>query len=474
VLRSRWSTLAVVAFAQFMVVLDLTIVNVALPDIQAGLHFSAEDLQWVISAYTLLFGGFLLLGGRTADLLGRRRLFIVGLALFGAASLAAGLAGSPGMLIAARAVQGFAAALLSPAALSILMVTFAHGRDRNIAMGIWGALAGLGGTLGVVAGGVIVDALGWEWIFIVNVPVAIALVTIAPLVVRESRAPESARGFDVTGALLGTTGVLALVYGIIRAEPLGWGDPEVLGLFALAIALLAGFVAVEARVTSPLVPLRLLRLRSLRTASLGLSLNGAAFLGMFFLTAIYLQNVRGESALGAGLQFLPMGVTAIVGAMVASALVTRIGTRLVHIAGSAFGVVALLMIARAGAGGSYATVLLPWFMLFGFGLTQVGVVNQLAAIADVDAVEAGSASGVVTAAFQIGGALGLAVITTLANSRTVDAAAGGATQSAALVEGFQRGLIVAAAFAAANLLIALVSPRIEPTPEQLAESAAAA
>ncbi|HZO36202.1 MAG TPA: MFS transporter [Solirubrobacteraceae bacterium] len=473
-LRSRWSTLAVLSVAQFMVVLDVTIVNVALPDIRAGLGFSAEDLQWVISAYTLLFGGFLLLGGRAADLLGRRRLFIAGLAIFGIASLAAGLSWSPGSLIAARAVQGLGGALLSPAALSILTVTFAHGRERNIAMGVWGALAGLGGTLGVVAGGVIVDALGWEWVFIVNVPVALAVVAITPLIVRESRAPEAARGFDLAGALLGTAGVLALVFGVIRAEPLGWGDPEVLGLFAGAAALLAAFIAVEARVASPLVPLRLFRSRGLTTASLGLGLNGSAFLGMFFLTAIFLQGVRGESALSAGLEFLPMGIAAIAGATVASALVTRIGTRPVFVSGSLFNVVALWMISRAGADGSYLTELMPGFILFGFGITQVAVSNQIAAIAEVRHEEAGAASGVVTAAFQIGGALGLAVITTLANSRTVDAVAHGASQSSALVEGFQHGLVIAAVMAAANLLVALASPRIAPTAEQLAEAAAAA
>jgi EmrB/QacA subfamily drug resistance transporter len=470
VLRNRWSTLAVLALAQFMVVLDVTIVNVALPDIRRGLGFSAEDLQWVISAYTLLFGGFLLLGGRAADLLGRRRLFMVGLVLFGVASLAAGLATSPGLLIAARAAQGLGGALLSPAALSILTVTFAHGRDRNVALGVWGALAGLGGTLGVVAGGVIVDALGWEWVFFVNVPVVAATVALTPRIVRESRAPEAARGFDLAGALLGTAGVLALVYGVIRAEPLGWGAPEVLGLFAAAVGLLGAFVAVEARTASPLVPLALFRSPGLRTSSVALGLNGSAFLGMFFLTAIFLQGVRGDSALEAGLQFLPMGVAAILGATVASTLVTRLGTRPVFIVGSALSVAGLLLLSRAGADGSYAADLLPGLLLFGFGITQVGVPNQIAAIADVRHDQAGSASGVVTAAFQIGGALGLAVITTLANSRVADALAHGATQSDALVAGFQRGLLVAAAMAVATLLVAFASPRLAPSPDQVAEA----
>src|SRR3954452_18513040 len=246
--QSRWSTLAVLALAQFMVVLDVTIVNVALPHIQTDLGFSSTALQWGISAYTLVFGGFLLLGGRAGDLLGRRRVFTAGLALFSAASLVAGLAPSPGVLIAARAVQGLGGALLSPAALSILIVTFAAGRERNLAMGIWGGLAGLGGTLGVIAGGVLVDAIGWEWVFFVNVPFGIALIVIAPLIVRESRADLSGdRTFDAAGAVLGTAGLLAVVLGLVRAEPLAWGAAEVVPLLAAGVALLIAFVRVEAR-----------------------------------------------------------------------------------------------------------------------------------------------------------------------------------------------------------------------------------
>lgn len=223
--RSPWATLAVLAFAQFIVVLDVTIVNVALPDIQTDLRFSSENLQWVISAYTLLFGGFLLLGGRAADLLGSRRVFVAGLALFGVTSLLAGFAGSPGVLIAARAVQGLGGAMLSPAALSILTVTFPHGRERNIAMGVWGGLAGLGGTLGVVAGGLLVDSLDWRWVFFVNVPIVALIVLLTPTFVRHiPGAGAGARDFDALGATLGTTGLLAVVYGVVRAEPAGWGS----------------------------------------------------------------------------------------------------------------------------------------------------------------------------------------------------------------------------------------------------------
>jgi EmrB/QacA subfamily drug resistance transporter len=464
----------VLALAQFMVVLDVTIVNVALPDIQSDLGFSTDSLQWVISAYTLLFGGFLLLGGRAGDLLGRRAVFMAGLGLFSAASLVAGLATSPGMLIAARAVQGLGGAMLSPAALSILTVTFAHGRDRNIALGVWGALAGLGGTLGVIAGGVIVDALGWEWVFFVNVPIGILVIAVAPLFIRESKVTaDGPRTFDALGALLGTAGLMSLVFGVIRAEPLGWGSAEVIAFLAAGVALLAAFIRVEARSSAPLVPLSLFRSRGLRTSSGALALNGAAFLGMFFLSAIFLQQVRGESALDTGLQFLPMGFAAIVGAGVASNLVTRIGTRPVQMAGAVFSVVGLGLLTQAGATDGYWSAIMPGFALYGVGVSMIGVPSQIAAIADVTHEEAGAASGVISAFFQVGGALGLAIITTLSNSRVSGALADGATQGDALVDGFHRGLLIAAAFAAVNLVIGLRSPKLVPDAEQLAEAQAA-
>lgn len=471
---SRWTTLAVLAAAQFMVVLDVTIVNVALPDIQADLGFSPDGLQWVISAYVLLFGGFLLLGGRAGDLIGRRRVFLAGLALFSASSAVAAFAGSEGVLVAARAAQGLGGALLSPAALSILAVTFPAGRERNIAMGVWGALAGLGGTLGVVAGGLLVDAFGWESVFFVNVPIGIALIAITPLIVAESRAPAGAgRTFDLTGALLGTGGLLALVLGVIRAEPLGWGAPEVLGLLTAGVALLGAFLAAESRSAAPLVPLRLFQSRGLRTSGLALALNGGAFLAMFFLTAIFLQQVRGDSALEAGLHFLPMGVAAVVGATVASQLVTRIGTRPVHIAGAVLSIAGLLLLSRTGADGSYATDLLPGFLLFGVGIMGIGVSGQIGGVAEVTQHDAGAASGLISTAYQVGGALGLAVISTLSTSRVESALAGGADQAEALVAGFHRGLLVAAIFAMVNLLVAIPAPQLRPDADQLAEAQAA-
>jgi len=473
--RSPWATLAVLALAQFIVVLDVTIVNVALPHIQADLNFSADSLQWVINAYTLLFGGFLLLGGRMSDLLGPRRVFVAGLLLFGATSLVAGLSNSPEFLIGARAVQGLGGALLSPAALAILTVTFAHGRERNIAMGVWGGLAGLGGTLGVVAGGVLVDSLSWQWVFFVNVPIVLILVALIPVFIRDTRHNEGRdRTFDTAGAVLGTAGLLAVVYGVVRSEPKGWGSGEVLTFLIGGVALLVAFVMVEARSKAPLVPLRLFRSRALSVSGASLALNGAGFLSMFFLTAIYLQQVRGDSALEAGVHFLPMGGAAIVGAILASQLVQKVGTRTVQFGGAVLSVVGLLMLSQADAVGSYTTQLLPGLVIFGFGILGVGVPGQISAVSEVENHEAGAASGVVNAMYQVGGALGLAIVTTLSISRTTDALAHGVSQQQALVDGFQRGLLVAAAFAVANVVLTMASPQLQPTAEQLTEAAAAA
>jgi EmrB/QacA subfamily drug resistance transporter len=472
--NARWLALAVLAMAQFMVVLDVTIVNVALPAIQADLGFSADGLQWVINAYTLAFGGLLLLGGRMSDLLGRRRVFLAGLGLFAGASLAGGLATSATMLVTVRAVQGVGAALLSPAALALLTVMFPAGRERNIALGVWGALAGIGGTLGVVAGGVLVDSAGWEWIFFVNLPVALLGLIATPRLVPESRRTDPGQGFDLAGAVLGTGGLLALVYGVIRTDAVGWGSAEVLGLLGAAALLLGAFVAVESRAADPLVPLRLFRTRSMTVSTIALALNGAAFLGMFFITALYLQQVHGDSALGAGVHVVPMGIAAILSAVAGSQLVTRLGTRAAYLAGSVVGVAGLLLLTRAGAHAGYAADLLPGFVIFGLGLPLVGVSNQIAAIAEVDHEHAGAASGIVTTAFQIGGAIGLALVSTTATSRVMDALAHGATRPDALAAGFERGMLVAAGLAAANLVVgALRAPRIRPDAALVSEAAAA-
>jgi EmrB/QacA subfamily drug resistance transporter len=469
----KWLALTVLALAQFMVVLDVTIVNVALPSIQEALGFSADGLQWVVNAYTLTFGGLLMLGGRMSDLLGRRRVFLGGMVLFALASLAGGFAPNSEMLIAARAVQGIGAALLSPAALALVTVTFPAGRERNLALGIWGALAAIGGTLGVVAGGVLIDSLGWEWIFFVNVPVALVALIATPIVVAESKREHAGAGFDVAGAILATAGLSTLVYGVIRTEPMGWGSAEVLGLLGASAVLLGAFVYVESRSPDPLVPLRLFRIRGLGISAIALALNGAAFLGMFFLTAIYLQQVHGDTALEAGIAFVPMGIAAIASATVGAQLVTRYGTRAMYLAGSAIGVVGLLMLTQIGASASYATDILPGIVVFGLGLPLVGVSNQIAAVAEVPHSDAGAASGIVTTAFQVGGAIGLAVISTAATTRAGEAVAHGAAQSVALSEGFQRGLYVAAGIALLNLLVgALRAPRIVPDEATVAEAMA--
>lgn len=452
----RWRALAVLALAQFMVVLDVTIANVALPAIQADLHFSDLNLQWVVGAYTLTFGGLLLLGGRMADLLGRRRMLSVGLLLFAVASLAAGLAPSAGVLIAARAVQGIGGALLSPAALSIVTVTFPAGRERGVALGVWGALAGLGGTAGVVAGGLLIDSLGWAWVFFVNVPIAIATLVLIPLTVSESKADASTRSFDVAGAVLGTAGVSALVLGVIRSDVLGWGAGEVLALLGGGVALLAAFAAVERRAAAPLVPPRLVRSSRLTLSGLALALNGAAFIGTFYLSAIFLQGVRGASAIETGLQFVPMGVTAVGGAVAAQALVGRVGVRPVIGLGALLGGASLLLLANADASAAYVTAVLPGFLLFGAAISLVGVPAQIGAVTDVTDQDAGAASGLLNAAYQVGSALGLAVITTFATGRIDDLVGDGTSVAVAQTAGFERGLHLAAGLAVANVVVALL------------------
>ena len=470
--RSPWSTLVVLAIAQFMVVLDVTIVNVALPHIQTDLKFSTNDLQWVISAYTLIFGGFLLLGGRAADLIGRRRVFVIGLIAFGAASLAAGLAQTALELIIFRGIQGLGGAMLSASALTLLTVTFEHGRQRNIALGIWGGLAGLGGTAGAIIGGALVDSLSWRWVFLVNVPIGILVIAAAFFFLRESRMVRDANStFDIAGAVLSTSGLLAIMLGFIRAQPLGWGSLEVIALLVGGVVLLGAFVLVESRSKSPLIPLRLFRTRSLTFAVITLGLNSAGFLSMFFLTAIYLQDVRGLSALDAGIEFLPMGVAAIVGALLGSRLVTTLGTRPVQIGAVVLSVAGLLLLSRVGATDAYATGLLPGFILFGIGITAVGVAAQVGAISKVANDDAGAASGVLNSGYQVGGALGLAVITTLTTTHITDALTSGTTPINAAVGGYQFGLLLAAVFAAANILVAVLSPSTKVTPADATEAA---
>jgi EmrB/QacA subfamily drug resistance transporter len=458
----RWWALALLCSAFFMVILDVSIVNVALPSIQRNLHFAQGDLQWVLSAYALTFGGFLLLGGRAADLLGRRRVFMSGVALFTLASLACGLSNSEGMLIAARAVQGLGAAILSPSALSIITTTFEEGSERNRALGIWGAMGGSGAAVGVLMGGVLTKWLGWEWIFFVNVPVGVTVLLITRSLVRESRAGHATRHFDAAGALLITSALVLLVYALTRANVVGWGSAETLGVLAASVVLLAAFVAVELRSKAPLVPLGIfLRLRTLTGANVVAFLLGGLTFAMFFMLSLYMQQVLGLSALQTGAGYLAVALTAIVSSGVAQALVTRIGVKPAMIFGISLMALGNLWFTQVSAHGSYAVDLLPGFFAIGIGLGFSFVPMSIAALAGVAPHEAGLASGLFNTSQQIGGALGVAVLSTVSTSRADHLLAAGTTRAAALTSGFDLSFWVAVGFAVAGLVAALLLIRRE-------------
>ena len=368
---NRWLVLVIVCLAQFMVVLDATIVNVALPSIQRGLHFSATDLQWVINAYTLVFGGFLLLGGRMADLLGRKRLFVAGAALFAIASVVNGLAQSPGMLIAGRALQGLGGALISPAALSIITTTFPDSRERTRALGVWSAIAAGGGAFGLLLGGILTEALSWEWIFIVNVPVGIATLLAALRWVPESRGNLAHRSFDIAGAVSVTLGLVVLVYAIVQAQTWGWGSANTLGLAAVAVALLAAFLVIESRSKFPLMRLSIFRVRTLATADLVLLLVASGMFSMFFFASLYVQDVLGYSPLKAGLAFLPVTAGIVVGAGIAQQLIRRIGVRAVAVAGLVLATAGMLVLTGLPVNGSYVADLLSGLLPLSIGMGLV-------------------------------------------------------------------------------------------------------
>jgi EmrB/QacA subfamily drug resistance transporter len=456
----RWIALILLCFAQFIVVLDASIVNVALPSIGEGLNFSQENLAWVVNAYVLTFGGFLLLGGRMADLLGRRRVFIAGLLLVAAASLAAGFAATEGQLIAARAAQGLGAAVISPSALSIIMTTFSDGSERNRALGAWGAVAGAGGAAGVLFGGILTDGLGWEWVLWINVPVALVVAALAPRLIAESRSESTTRHFDTAGAVSVTAGLSLLVYAIVDATNAGWGSAQTLGLLALSSALIAAFVAIELRSDSPLVPFRIFRLRTLTGANIVGLLVGASLFSMFFFITLYMQQVLGYSAIKAGLSYLPLALMIIVASGIASQLVTRVGFKPVLMAGMAFIAAALVWFSQVSVGGGYVTDILGPSLLAATGLGFAFVTTTIAAVSGVRDQESGLASGLINTSQQIGGALGLAVLATIANSRTDDVvASSGGDPSAltnALTEGFQSAFLGGAAIAALGFVLTLV------------------
>jgi EmrB/QacA subfamily drug resistance transporter len=449
--RARWLALVVVCFAQFMVVLDATIVNVALPSIQKDLSLSPTDLQWIINSYTLMFGGFLLLGGRAADLVGRRTLFVAGVAVFSAASLLDALSTSGTMLILARGLQGLGGALVSPAALSIITTTFAEGEERTRALGVWGAIAGAGGAFGLLLGGVLTDLLAWEWIFLVNVPIGIGVALAAMRFVPNSRAPAAARrGFDLAGAVSVTAGLVVLVYAIVKAQEMGWGSLHTLGLGGVAIALLAGFVAIEARSAAPLVRLGLFRVRSLATANGVFLVVAGALFAMFFFASLYVQQILGYSPLQAGFAFLPVTAGIMGGAALSQVLIKRAGVKPTVVGGMSLAAAGLVVLAATTkVDGSYLGILFGLVpMALGMGLTFVPL--TLVATTGVAAEDAGLASGVFNTSQQVGGALGLAILATLANDRTASFAG---PRPEALVEGFQLAFSVSAALMIAGVVL---------------------
>jgi EmrB/QacA subfamily drug resistance transporter len=452
--RAKNLALLLLALTQFMIVVDASIVNVALPSIGRELEFSRENLSWVINAYTLVFGGFLLLGGRMADLLGRRRLFMLGLGVFSAASLVGGFSSNDVMLIIARAFQGLGAALVSPAALSIVTTTFAEGAERNRALGVWGAVAGAGGAAGVLLGGVLTEYLGWEWVLWVNVPIGALAIFLAPRLLPESRDEVEHRTFDLPGAFTVTAGLALLVYTIVDAESAGWTSGQTLGLGAVALVLIGTFLAIESRTRAPLMPLGIFRLRTLRGANVVGLLIGMSLFSMFFFISLYLQQVLGFSALETGLAYLPLSIFIILSAGAASQLVTRLGFKPPLTAGLVLIAIGLLWFSRVDPGGSYVgDVLFPSLIVaVGLGFSFVPV--TIAAVTGTSPAEAGLASGLINTSQQIGGALGVAILASVANSVTNGSTAG--SPGAALTEGFQSAFLVGAGFAVLGAILTQV------------------
>ncbi len=455
----RWSALALIVTAQFMVILDVAIVNVALPSIKSDLDFSQTNLQWVISAYAILFGGALLLGGRLADLLGRRRLFVAGLTLFAVSSLLCGLAWSEGSLIAFRAVQGLGGALLAPAALSLLMTTFAEGRERNLALGIYGAASGSGAAVGVLLGGILTSYLSWSWIFFINVPVGVAAIALTPFLLQESRAGLAHRHFDFPGAASVTAGLMLLVYATTRATSDGWGADTTLALLAGAAALVLAFVAIELRSPSPLLPLRIFRMRTLAAANAAMAIVGAVAFSEFFLLTLYLQDVLHYSAVESGAAFAGFALAVVVISNVAQVVVGRIGVRPTLTAGLLASAVSVALLARLPVDGHYFWDLFPAFVLGGAGMGLSFVPVTIASLTGVERSDAGVASGLINTSRQIGGAIGLAAASAIAAASTssyVHAhSAVTASSGVALDHGFQTALYALTGLLLVGALIAI-------------------
>jgi EmrB/QacA subfamily drug resistance transporter len=453
--RKKWFALALILAVQFMTVLDIAIVNVALPSIQVDLGFSQENLQWVISAYALFFGGFLLLGGRAADLLGRRRVFMFGTIVFTLGSLFCGLAWSEASLIGSRALQGFGAAMLTPAALSILVAMFAEGRERNIALGAWGAVGGVGAAAGVLLGGVLTDLLSWEWIFFVNVPIGVAALILTPLLLSESL-DKHGQGFDVIGALLITSALVLVVLGITQGQAWGWTSGKTIAAFVASAILHVAFLAWERRQQHPLVPLSIfVRLQTLTAANLVGFILGTALFAMFLMLTLYMQQVLGFSPLETGVGYLAVAGTAIIWANVAAAAVTRVGVKPALVFGMSMMTAGLLYFTQVSADGTYWRDLFPGFLIVGLGMPFAFVPVTIAAVAGTKPQEAGLASGLINTSQQIGGAVGIAILSTVAVSTTSDAVATGTSTPVALTEGFQAAFWVGALIAFAGVVVSL-------------------
>ncbi|HSB38957.1 MAG TPA: MFS transporter [Gaiellaceae bacterium] len=451
---SKWVVLVLVCLAQFMVVLDATIVNVALPSIQTDLGLSEANLQWIVNAYTLVFGGFLLLGGRAGDLIGRKRLFLAGLVVFTVASLLNGLAVNEGMLIGSRALQGLGAAFISPAALSIISTTFAEGAERARALGVWAAIAIGGAAIGLILGGVLTQVFSWPWIFFVNVPVGAVAFALSLRLVPESKDEHAHRAFDVAGAVSVTGGLMALVYAIVKAETAGWGSATTIGFFVLAAVLLASFVVIELRSRAPLVRLSIFRVRSLLTANVVMLLVASGMFAMFFFNTLYIQRVLGYGPLEAGLAFLPFTAGVMVSAGLASQFAPRVGVRPVAALGMIVTAVGMLLLARLPVDGSYLADVLPALVVTSLGMGAVFMPLTLVATTGLEDDDQGLASGLFNTSQQIGGALGLAILSTVAASKTT--AAGGSGDPAALVTGFHWAFAGAALFVVGGLATMLV------------------
>jgi EmrB/QacA subfamily drug resistance transporter len=466
---NRWKALVLLSIASFMVILDASIVGVALPSIERDFGVAAADLQWVISGYALSFGGLLLLGGRAADLVGRRRIFMIGTGLFALASLASGLAGSAEVLVAGRVLQGISAALMSPSALSILVTTFPEGAERNKALGVWGAVGALGGTAGVLVGGPVTFALGWEWIFFINIPVAAGLIAVSPAVLRESRVALEQRTFDVAGATTITASLVALVYAVVEAPRAGWTSPETLMLIAASVALAALFGAIESRSAAPLMPLRVLRSRTLVGGNLVLAAIGMLAFGVNVILTLYAQQVLGYTPVEFGLAAAVVPVMATVGSVVGQSVITKIGFRGIAVGGLALMGIGSALLSQVSASGTYLGDLFLGLLVFGPGLGAAFVAASVATVSGVDEADAGLASGLNNASFQIGGALGVAILTSVAVAQTE-----GSEPLVALTAGFQSAFAAAIAFAAIGILAgAILLGRTRRTGEAVPEPAAA-